>query len=73
MDLLIKNYAIKKNQGYPLTQNTMEENQTLTNIATHMGITVEPDTKNFGSQRTKKDRTAKSMGDENQSRLEQWK
>ena len=74
VDLLIKNHAIKKNQGHSHTQSNIEENQILTNIASHMGITVELYENNSNPRtRTKKDRTKKSMGDERQSRLEQWK
>lgn len=71
VSLLLKNYSIKKNQGYPLTQNNIEENKILTNIASHMGITVEQI--DYTKPKTKKARTKKSMRDERQSRLGHWK
>lgn len=73
--LLIKNHNMQKNQNRPLTKNNTEENQILVNIAGHMGITIDQDDYHVGLKkpRTKKDRAEKSMGDEKQSRLEQWK
>ena len=72
VDLLIKNYDIKKNQNYKYDQSDIEENHILTSIASHMGITIDnlPGTP---KSRAKQDRTKKSMGDEGQSRLGQWK
>lgn len=72
VDLLIKNYNIKKNQNYTHSQSDIEENQILTNIASHMGITIDYPSGTLGSK-ARQDRTKKSMGDEGQSRLGQWK
>ena len=75
VDILIKNYTMKKNQNYTLTRNNVEENQILTSIAAHMGIRVEPEYYRLSLKkpRTKKERDEKVRGDEGQSRLEAWK
>jgi len=75
VSLLIKNYAMKQNESYPLTPGNIEERQILTNIAGHMGIAVDHDDYRHGQRkpRTRKERAERSMGDESQSRLEQWK
>ncbi len=74
VSLLLKNYNMKRNQGYNPTPDDSEEIQILTTMADHMGIAVEQDSHYRGKgARTKKARAKKSMGDENQSRLEKWK
>ena len=74
VSLLLKNYNMKRNQGYSPTPDDSEEIRILTTMADHMGIAVEQDSHYRGKgARTKKARTRKSMGDENQSRLEKWK
>ena len=74
MSLLLKNYNMKKNQGFNLTGDDKEEIKILESLADHMAINAEQDS-HYGPKksRTKQDRTRKSMGDENQSRLERWK
>ncbi|MDE0525350.1 MAG: DUF1156 domain-containing protein [Thaumarchaeota archaeon] len=70
--LLIKSHNIKKNQNHAHAPSDIGENQMMTNIASHMGITVDY---SYGLQasKTKQDRAKKSMGDDKQSRLGKWK
>ncbi len=74
VSLLLKNYNMKRNQGYNPTPDDNEEIRILTTMADHMGIAVEQDSHyRAKGARTKKARTRKSRGDERQSRLEKWK
>lgn len=76
VDLLIKSYHMKKNQNQDMDVSDIDEMQILTGIASHMGIVIDyhdihrTAKTSSGNRET---RAKKSMGDENQSRLERWK
>ena len=69
VEILIKNFDLKKNQGQSLSPDSAKEIQILNTIADHMGISTE----HSYQHGTIKGRARKSMGDEHQSRLEKWK
>ena len=71
VDILIKNYDMKKNQNYDLTPENLEESGILASIAVHMGIKVSQNANEFGlKSKAKRERTKKHLRDENQSRLQ---
>ncbi len=70
VDILLKNYDMKKNQNYDLTPENLEESGILASIAVHMGIKVSQNANEFGlKSKAKRERTKKHLRDENQSRL----
>jgi len=70
VDILIKNYDMKRNQNYALTPENLEESEILASIAVHMGIKVSQNRNEFGlKSKTKRERTTKHLMDKNQSRL----
>ena len=74
ISLLIKNHNLKRNQNYTFTPEDNEDFRILKIIADHMGIDVSNTYQSKGKLvKDPKKRAKKSMGDENQSRLEKWK
>ena len=74
ISLLIKNHNLKRNQNYLFAPEDNEDFRILKIIADHMGIDVSNTYQSKGKLiKDPKKRAKKSMGDENQSRLEKWK
>jgi len=73
VDLLIKDYNLKRNRGDVLSKDDSSDLTTLNSIADHMGLTVVQDDAREDRTKSRTGRTRRSMGDEKQSRLGQWR
>lgn len=73
VDLLIKYYNLKRNRGDVLNKDDSSDLDALNSIADHMGLTVAQDGVREDRTKGRTGRTRRSMGDEKQSRLGQWK